>query len=142
MAATDRYQARVHTRTGALVAVLLAASMVASCEGPRISSQVTAASIRKIVPGMKRTDVLAVLGQPLRERPGSGNGATLDYAIPGAALRSTIGFWIALDHDGTVYTVHVKKHPPITEDFAIYEATPDRPVYEHPDFARFFNSSP
>lgn len=102
-----------------------------------MSSQVTPASIRKILPGMKRTDVVAVLGQPLRERPGNGNGVILDYAIPGAALHSTISFWIALDHDGTVYNVHVAKHPPIADDSAIYEARPDQPVYEHPEFARF-----
>jgi hypothetical protein len=61
----------------------------------------------------------------------------LDYAIPGAALHSTISFWIALDHDGTVYNVHVAKHPPIADDYAIYEARPDQPVYEHPEFANF-----
>ena len=129
MAITDQFKA--------LVAVLVAASMAVGCERPRISSQVTAASIRKILPGMKRMDVVAVLGQPLRERRGNGNGVILDYAIPGAALHSTISFWIALDHDGTVYNAHVAKHPLIADDYAIYEARPDQPIYEHPDFASF-----
>ena len=137
MVVTDQFKALVHSRTGALVAVLLTAGVAVGCERPRMSSQVTAASIRKILPGMKRMDVVAVLGQPLRERLGPGHGVILDYAIPGAALHSTISFWVALDHEGTVYTVHAAKHPPIADHYAIYEARPDRPVYEHPDFANF-----
>jgi len=123
----------VRARTTVLVAAaVLAAVSIASCASPRISSKVTAASIRKISPGMSRMDVVSLLGQPLRERPGD----LLDYAIPGAALHGAFSFWIALDSHGTVDTVHVEKYPWIADHYAIYEARRDRPVYEHPEFAR------
>lgn len=122
-----------------VTSLLLAAVMLAGCDRPRISSQVTAASIRKISPGMTRRQVMSLLGQPLRLRPGNGGGLILDYAIPGAALHASVSFWIAIDSDGTVDTVHVEKYPWVADHYAIYEARRDLPVYEHPEFAKLID---
>ena len=129
----------VHPRV--LVAIVLLATMlVAGCERARISSQVTAPSIRKISPGMRRMDVVAVLGQPLRERPGAG-GVLLDYAIAGAALHGTVSMWILVDSHDVVDTVHVENYPMFADHYAIYEARRKPPVYEHPDFAKFIDAA-
>ena len=132
----------VRARTRVLLATaLLAAVMLSGCERPRIASQVTTVSIRKISPGMSRIGVVSVLGQPLRERPGNGGGVILDYATPGAALHGTIWFWIALDSDGIVDAVHIERYPVVADNYAIYEARRDTPVYERPDLAKIVDGA-
>jgi hypothetical protein len=89
---------------------------------------------------MSKADVVAILGPPLRERPGSGGGGVLlDYAIEGVALRS-FAFWIALDDRGSVDTVHVEESPLVADSYAIYEKRPRLLVYEHPEFARMIEA--
>jgi hypothetical protein len=88
---------------------------------------------------MSKPDVVAILGPPLRERPGNGGGVYLDYAIDGVALRS-FDFWIALDNHSTVNTVRVEESPLVADSYAIYDARPKLPVYEHPEFARAHNT--
>jgi hypothetical protein len=84
---------------------------------------------------MDRADVVAILGPPLRERPGNGGGQLLDYAINGAALWS-FDFWIQFDAHGRVDIIHVEECPLVRDSYAICEVRPKLPVYEHPDFTR------
>lgn len=103
---------------------------------PQVASSVTPERIRQVSVGMSRADVHSILGAPLRERPGDNAGGVLmDYAMPGVAWRS-FSFWIYLDARGSVSTVRVTERPLLfPEDYAIYDARPKFPVYEHPQFA-------
>ena len=85
---------------------------------------------------MRRSEVHGLLGTPLREERGAG-GPLLEYAICGAAVES-IGFWVSLDDEDRVNTLHVKHCRLIADDYAIYKARMGEPVYEHPDCSRIF----
>ncbi len=128
-------------RRGRVGAVMLLLVLVAGCGyRPRVSSTVTADRIRQVSPGMSKSDVVAILGPPLRERHADNTGGVLlDYAIDGVALRS-FDFWIALDSHDTVNTVRVEESPLVADSYAIYDARPKLPVYEHPEFARMIGA--
>jgi hypothetical protein len=103
---------------------------------PQVSSQVTPSNIRSISVGMTKAEVESILGPPLEERKGDNEGGILlDYAKAGLALRS-FNCWVYLDSRGRVNTVRVTECPMIAERYAIYDARPTLPVYEHPNFAR------
>jgi hypothetical protein len=115
--------------------ILLVAGLGGYGARPKVSAPVNADSIRRVVPGMSKTEVTAILGTPLGQRD-NGPGTTYDYALPGLALRS-LWFWVAFDARDRVDTVRVEEDPLFAESYAIYDAREGRPVYEHPQFAHF-----
>ena len=90
--------------------------------------------------GMTRAEVESILGPPLRERPGDNDGGVLmDYAIEGTT--TSFSFWIYFDPPGHVDTVRVAESPMLAADhYAIYDAQRNRPVYEHPQFAKMIDA--
>ena len=119
-------------------AVLSVWSIASGCRyrQAQMASTVSPASVRRISVGMTEQEVTAILGPPLGTRPGGG-GVIFDYATPGLALRNpsrSLSIWISL-LNGAVHTVHVEEYPLIRDHRALYEASPNSHVYEHPDFA-------
>jgi SmpA / OmlA family len=108
---------------------------------PQVASTVTPERIRQVSVGMSKADVHSILGAPLRERPGDNAGGVLmDYAIRGVAWRS-FSLWIYLNARGSVDTVRVTESPLVfPEDYALYDAQPKSPVYEHPQFTRLITA--
>ena len=54
---------------------------------------------------------------------------------------NSFSFWIYLDAAGTVGAVQVSESPLLSIDkYAIYYAYRNRPVYEHPEFAKMVNA--
>ncbi|HZM61945.1 MAG TPA: outer membrane protein assembly factor BamE [Vicinamibacterales bacterium] len=94
------------------------------------------ASIRAIKVGMTEREVRAILGAPRRVRPWGKDAEIYDYAIPGWGLWSP-QLWISFDH-GRVHTVQGKRYPLIADDYAVYEARGDRPLFESSDFESTF----
>jgi hypothetical protein len=149
---TARTEALVYVRRGAKrlecgitralsAALLLSLVTISGCERARISPRVTPESIRSITPGMSRTQVVSILGEPLGEKAAGGDEVLLLYAIHGAALHDTISFWIAVDNRAQVSIVYVKCYPLVADDYAIYEARRDGPVYEHPEFTKIIEGA-
>jgi len=89
---------------------------------------------------MTRLEVESILGPPLQERNGDNEGGLLmDYATEGAAWRS-FQLWVYLDRHKTVREVQAKESPLFDESYALYDARPGLPRYEHPDFAKAISS--
>lgn len=120
--------------------LLLALAVVGCDHRPKVTAAVTPERIRQVRPGMSEADVVSILGAPLHQRS-NGPGTTYDYAVPGLALRS-FSFWVAFDARGRVDTVRVEEDPLLAEAYAIYDARPGLPVYEHPQFVRLVGLPP
>ena len=121
------------------VAAFASLTSLTACS-PRMSERVDPSSIRSIGIGMSEQRVIERLGKPLRIRPWGSDAVLHDYALPGWAP-SGPSLWVHFE-GGRVRTVHGTRHRIIGDDYAVYEARADRPMFERSDFEPIFRNAP
>ena len=117
-----------------LVAFVVSTSM--ACRLAQMAPGVNPIEIRRVSIGMTAQQVIAILGQPVRTRPGNENGVIYDYALPGMALNN-VGLWIYFEKNA-VTEVSAKRYGWIADDEALYDLRASRPLLETLDFERLF----